>query len=500
MVTIAPTRSGDVAGTDAGNHLVFKGIPFAAPPVGARRWKAPVREATWDGVRDATEFGLQAVQTEMMLEQLMGSTGAARGEDCLTLNVWTPSLDGARPVMVWIHGGAFQFGSGSTPWYDGERFAVQGDVVVVTVNYRLGPLGFLHLGELFGDEYATSGNAGLLDQIAALEWVHENIAAFGGDPGQVTIFGESAGGASVATLMGTPAARPGEYFQRVIAQSGAVDWGLEPAAATANARTVLDQLGIAHDDLEALLAVDADALCQAALALGLETEGAALPFAPVHDGIVLPQHPIDAIASGSARGVALMTGTNLDEMTLFNLIDPSLATIDEAGITARVGSRFGNDAAEIVGAYRSLRAELPIADLWTAMSSDAVFRIPALRLVEAHLEHGPAHVYLFTWPTPVFGGALKSCHAIEIPFVFDNLHQPGVPMFVGDGAELPDLARRTHASWTAFARSGDPQHADAPEWPRYDLDRRPTMRIDTEWELVHDPYGDERKLWDGWHA
>lgn len=195
-----------------------------------------------------------------------------------------------------------------------------------------------------------------------------------------------------------------------------------------------------------------------------------------------------------------MTGTNLDEMTLFNLIDPNLATIDEAGIAARVASRFGSDAAEIVGAYRSLRAELPIADLWTAMSSDAVFRIPALRLVEAHLEHGPAHVYLFTWPTPVFGGALKSCHAIEIPFVFDNLHQPGVPMFVGEGAELPELARRTHASWIAFARSGDPQHADAPEWPRYDLDRRPTMRIDAVWELVHDPYGDERKLWDGWHS
>ncbi len=498
MAPSAVTRSGPVVGTDATDHIVFKGIPFAAPPTGALRWQPPQREATWSEPLDATTFGPQSVQTEMMLEQLMGAGDSERSEDCLTLNVWTPSLDGSRPVMVWIHGGAFQFGSGSTAWYDGERFTTNGDVVVVTVNYRLGPLGFMYLGDLFGAEYAESGNLGLLDQIAALEWVHENIAAFGGDPGQVTIFGESAGGASVATLMGTPAARPGELFQRVIAQSGAVSWGLSREQATANARRILDALELAHDDLDGLLAADATALCTAAAVLGVETGGASLPFAPVHDDVVLPEHPLEAIRKGSARGVALLTGTNLDEMTLFNLIDPALATIDEAGLTERVAQRYGSDAHELVNAYRGLRPDTSIGDLWTVMSSDVVFRIPALLLVDAHLEHGPVHVYLFSWPSPVFGGALKACHAIEIPFVFDNLHQPGVPMFVGEGAELPELAQRTHQAWIGFARAGDPQHSGIPEWPRYDLERRPTMQIDVEWELVHDPYGDERKLWDGW--
>ncbi len=489
-----------VSGTDAGSYVAFKNIPFAEPPVAALRWKPPVRETAWNDTRDATEFGPINAQAEMMLETLMGGVEAQKSEDCLTLNVWTPSLDGQRPVMVWIHGGAFQFGSGSTTWYDGAQFATNGDVVLVTINYRLGPFGFLYLAELFGPEFAASGNLGILDQIAALDWVKECIANFGGDPNNVTIFGESAGGASVSTLMGTPAARPGELFHKVIAQSGAASWSLEPERATRNAVKVLDALGIAAGDLDALLGADTDAIVQASTVLGSETSDAALPFAPVIDGVVLTESPLDAVRAGSARGVALLTGTNLDEMTLFNLIDPGLAAIDEAGLASRVAQRFGDDATTIIKQYRSERPDASLADLWTAISSDAVFRIPAIRLVEGHLPHGPAHMYLFTWPTPVFGGSLKSCHAVEIPFVFNNLDQAGVSIFLGDGPERAAIAAAAHASWIRFAHLGDPQHEAIPEWPRYETQHRHTMQIDVAWTLLADPYGSERIAWTGWDA
>ncbi len=485
-------------GTNEGTHLSFKGIPFAAPPVGALRWKAPTLEAPWDGERDATTFGPINAQLEMMLETLMGATESVKSEDCLTLNVWTPGLDGNRPVMVWIHGGAFQFGSGSTAWYDGAQFVTNGDVVLVTINYRLGPLGYLHLEDLFGAEFAGSGNAGTLDQIAALRWVRECIADFGGDPENVTVFGESAGAASVATLMGTPAAQPGTLFHKVIAQSGAASWSLTREQATENTRKIIEVLGVEAGDSAALLATDIDAIVQASAALGSETTGAALPFAPVIDATVLAVSPLEAVRNGSAAGVALLTGTNLDEMTLFNLIDPALADIDEPGLVQRVQARFPDDAATLVERYRALRPETSLQDLWTAMSSDVAFRIPALRLVEAHLQHGATHMYLFTWPTPVFGGALKSCHAVEIPFVFNNLEQPGVPIFLGDGPERASIAQRMHESWIRFAHKGDPQHAAIPGWPSYDSDRRSTMVIDSDWQLVEDPYGTERVLWDTW--
>ena len=232
MGVVVETRSGSVEGVE-GACLSFKGIPYAAPPVGERRWLPPGREDQWSGVRDASDFGDDEAQNQMILEQVMGSDSRPKSEDALSLNVWTPGVEGQRPVMVWIHGGAFQFGAGSTPWYDGTKFAVNGDVVLVTINYRLGPLGFMYLGGCCDDPaLASSGNLGLLDQVAALEWVQECIGVFGGDPSNVTIFGESAGGGSVSTLMGMPAARPGELFHKVIAESGAASWSLTRDQAT----------------------------------------------------------------------------------------------------------------------------------------------------------------------------------------------------------------------------------------------------------------------------
>ncbi len=494
MEALAETRSGTVKGRNDDGILSFRGIPFAVAPVGDMRWQPPARETPFDTTFDADSFGPIGIQGHMALEAMMGGTPPNKSEDCLTLNVWTSDTEGSRPVLVWIHGGGFMFGSGSTPWYDGSRFVASGDVVVVTINYRLGPFGFLYLGELF-DGMEHSGNLGILDQVAALQWVRDSIAGFGGDPDNITIFGESAGAGSIATLLGTPSARG--LFHKAILQSGAASWGLDRSEATNNARKVLAQLGIEPGDKAALLSTSSDAVLTASEILGGEVSGGKLPFAPVHDGVVLPEPPLVAIANGSSANVHVICGTNTDEMTLFSLMDPTLATLDDHGMSKRVTTFDSNiDGDELVRTYRDSRGGASAADVWIAMSTDAVFRIPAIRLVEAHLKHGPAWMYLFTWASPAFGGALKSTHALEIPFVFDNLDQPGVAVFTGDGPERQGIADGMHAAWLAFANNHDPAHAGIPEWPTYDLDRRQTMKIDANWELLHDPMGDERKFWE----
>ena len=286
----ADTRSGKVEGFERDGVHVFRGIPYAAPPVGSRRWQPPRREEPWAGTRDAGSFSPQSARTEFALATLMGESQPANSEDSLYLNVWTPGCDDARrPVMVWIHGGAFIWGSGDTPWYDGTKFAVHGDLVVVTINYRLGPFGFLHLADLFDGAFAGSGNAGILDQIAALEWVRECIAAFGGDADRVTVFGESAGAGSVGTLLGTPAARG--LFRGAIPQSGAASWVSTRDRATDIAARVVENLGVRAGDSEALLATPTDAVLGAMPAFR-EDGVAALPFQPVVDGTVLNEPPL----------------------------------------------------------------------------------------------------------------------------------------------------------------------------------------------------------------
>jgi para-nitrobenzyl esterase len=434
------------------------------------------------------------------MAELFGGPQPAHSEDALYLNVWTPGADDARrPVMVWIHGGAFMNGSGSTPWYDGTGFAKHGDVVVVTINYRLGSLGFMHLADLFGDEFAGSANAGLLDQIAALEWVRDNIEAFGGDPAQVTIFGESAGGGSVGTLLGLPAARG--LFAGAIAQSGASSWFSTRERANEIARRLVDTLQVAPGDIEALRARSVDdilaAQATAGLALGSMTgeAGLRLPFQPVVDATVLPQPPLGTVAAGNAQGVRVLVGTNRHEMTLFHLMDQSLAQIDEAGLLRRSQTWVDAKRAEtIVSGYRANRPDEPLVEVWTDLSTDAVFRIPAIRLAEAQTAHGPVWMYLFTWETPIFGG-LRSTHALEIPFVWDTLESPGAAMFTGDDPDRQQVADAMHAAWIAFARNGNPHHAGLPDWPQYDTDHRATMRFDATCEVLDDPNGADRKLW-----
>jgi para-nitrobenzyl esterase len=487
--TIVVTTAGAVRGKARDGVSVFRGIPFAAPPVGPLRFRPPVAPDPWEGVRDATHASPWAPQLPSPLEKMLGAPPPHWDEAaCLTLNVTTPGLDGAkRPVMFWIHGGAFVNGAGSSPIYDGTKFAQHGDVVVVTVNYRLGAFGFLHLDEIFGDDFSGSGNAGILDQVAALEWVRDNIEGFGGDPGQVTIFGESAGGMSVGTLLGLPRAEG--LYQQAIVESGSASFAVSSRAATAVAREVLERSGITTvEELEAAPAETILAAQGEIMKQGARTD---LNFQPVVDGTVLERLPLQTIASGATGAVPTMVGTTADEMTLFLALELGVGSIDQAVLDRQLQKIFGDRAATVVDVYRKNRGE-DRGDLVTAVSTDRVFRIPAIRLAEAQSRQGrPTYMYLFSWATPVMDGKLKSCHALELPFVWDAIDAPGLAMLTGDGPERQAIADAMHAAWIAFARTGDPG------WPAYDLDRRATQRFDTTLEVLDDPHGDERALWDG---
>lgn len=488
-MTIGATRSGKVEGVEIDGVQVFRGIPFAAPPVGPRRFLPPVREDAWSGVRDATHFGAESVQSDTPIARMLGSSGSDSSEDSLYLNVWTPACDDARrPVMVWIHGGAYIFGSGAVSWYDGTRFARHGDVVVVTINYRLGPFGFLHLADQFGAKFAGSGNAGILDQIAAVEWVRDCIAGFGGNPDDVTLFGESAGANSVVTMLAMPATRG--LFHKAIAQSSAGAWVNTSDQAAAIAKRTMGHLGVRAGDTDALRAVPAARLLAAESGLNTDpTAGAAgLTWQPVIDGEVLFDAPRDAIAAGCAAGVHLLTGTNEHEMTLFQILDATLTDLDDGAIAQRLAP-WTDDPAAIVRAYRAASPDASTQAIWLALATDGVFRIPAIRLAEAQLAHGPVWMYRFSWESPAFGGVLRSTHGIEIPFVFDNLDR-NTEGVTGRGPERQGIADHMHRAWIAFARSGDPG------WPAYDLAQRATMRFDVKPEVLDDPEGAERRAWD----
>ncbi len=502
MGTVVETTLGTIEGRERDGVALFAGIPFAAPPLGELRFAPAQPHPGWEGVRDATEFGRVAMQTAGSLEALAGGGDPDWSEDCLFLNVQTPACDDARrPVMVWIHGGGFSSGAGSIPWYDGTRLVTAGDVVVVTINYRLGVLGWLHLGHL-DDTLAASGNAGLTDQVAALRWVRDNIASFGGDPGNVTIFGESAGGMSVATLMGTPSAAG--LFHKAIAQSGAAH-NVVPAEV---AREVTDRVLAALDvtDVAGLRAVEASRLLevQSEVAVVVARDraqradgsaGLGLPFSPVLDGAVLPRPPLDAVRDGSAAGVPMLTGSTAEEWRLFGLMLRSVT--DEATILRRLG-RVVEDPETLATTYRQRGDEVSHDAMWTAIMTDRIFRIPAIRLLEAQARRQPTatFAYLFEWASTAFDGRLGSCHALEIPFVFDNLDKPGVELFTGPGAPQ-ELADAMRSAWLAFAHTGDPTTPLLPAWPAYDESTRATMHLGATNHLEHDPGAEQRAAWDG---
>jgi para-nitrobenzyl esterase len=413
-------------------------------------------------------------------------------EDCLFLNVWTPALnDGVkRPVLFWCHGGGFTMGSGSAPFYHGTNLARRGDVVVVTVNHRLGPLGYCYLGDLAGEEYATSGNAGMLDLVAALEWIRDNILVFGGDPGNVTIFGESGGGAKVSVLLAMPAAVG--LFHRAIVQSGPGLRMMSREKATEHAERLLKALDVSVKDVERLKTLPFEQIIAANARVN---SNLLRGWSPVVDGQVLPHHPFDPVAPDISAHVPLIIGTNKDEATLFLLADPGIDTLGEAGLLTRVELFAGEAADTLIATYRQVYPQASPGDLFSSLASDRMMRMHSITLAERKDQQGaaPVFMYLFTWETPVLNGRLKSCHALEIPFVFDTLAY--ARRFTGDSPERFALAEQMSEAWLAFSHSGIPSFSGLPSWPAYNSEQRATMIFDQACQVVNDPGGELRQAW-----
>ena len=505
MSAIVSTRYGKLEGEEQDGLLVFKGVPFAGAPEGLRRWLPPGKLATWTGVRDARRFGAVAHQNPVTNQALAAmKIEQAHSEDCLNLNLWTPGLDRARrPVMVWIHGGGFTIGAGSQEIYNGSVLARRGNVVIVTINYRLGPLGFLRLNDVTHGRIPSSGNEGLLDQIAALQWVHDNIAEFGGDPDNVTIFGESAGGMSVGALLAMPSARG--LFHKAIAQSGSCDTVSSVARANRTAERVLSKLGVSADDTDAICALPVAQLLTGVFGADGKTPDRELGMAyqPVVDGTVVPGELIAMVAQRSAAGVAVMVGSNLEEWKLFSAMDPSAQRLDKAGLVARMRKRLTADfAGSVIATYESARAaagaSISPPELFSAIETDRVFRMPGVRLAEIHgRSERRVYNYLFTWRSPAIRGALGSCHALELGFIFGTNHLAGMRRFAGDGPSADRLASEMQDAWLAFARDGDPSCASLGAWPGYTETRRATMLFGETSSVADAPFDEERRAWDG---
>ncbi|WP_448809202.1 carboxylesterase/lipase family protein [Agromyces bauzanensis] len=513
MDTEVETVYGRLRGRVADGVHVFLGVPYAAPPFGANRLRPPQPVERWNGVREATELGPEPPQAappstggsdagasgdwSEIDEAFAEVERAAPSEDCLNLNVWTPDPRATgSPVMVWIQGGMFEISS--TAAYDGSRFARDG-VVCVVINWRPGAEGFLYLG----DDIA---NVGLLDQVAALEWVQENIAAFGGDPGNVTVFGESAGAMSIGMLLAMPRAEG--LFRRAILQSGAAHHVTPasdarriagylaerlgvPATRDALARVAVDRFVAAQEELKADLMADPDPK-----RWGPAVVASNMPWEPVIDGQVLSGPPIDRITSGSSGQVDVIVGTNTDDWRLFIAVSGVIGRITDEMLTGPVETygyqsleAYGLPVDEALAAYRARYPQATPGDLLANVQTDWWIRIPAIRLADARVEAAAAtYMYEFAWPAPGLGAV----HAVEVPFVFDTL-SPDAPLFGPLLGEHPPqaLADTMHAAWVSFATNGHPG------WPRYDLERRATMRFDTTSEVVEDPRRWEREVWEG---
>jgi para-nitrobenzyl esterase len=467
----------------------YLGVPYAAPPVGALRWRPPEPVTPWTGVRPALAFGPGAPQAVALDSPLPGFLADAAGtsEDCLSLNVWAPVDDGgggARPVLVWIPGGAFMSGGSAQPVYDAARLAAEAGAVVVTINYRLGALGFMALG---GD---AATNCGMRDQFAALAWVRANAVALGGDPDRITVFGESAGAGSVLQLLASP--RRGDAFRRAVIQS-CQPKVLAPEQAEVVTKAFLGHLGldgsdVLRPDLARLRALPVEAILDAQGAAFMATMFATdmMPFHPIDDGDVVDGAPVDALRAGRGREVDLVIGTTADELRLFE--DPGSATLERDELVRRVARQIGADAPvaadDAVDRYLdALGAGATPGDVWERVRTDTMMRVPSLRVAEAQAAHNPnTFVYRFDWRSPRIGAA----HATDIPFTFGTFDREDWDAAVGADKRAEGLGVNLRAAWAAFAHAGDPSHAGIGAWPRYDTDRRATMIFDVECRVATD--------------
>ena len=513
------TAYGGLRGKRHGDLITFKGIPYAGAVSGRNRFKAAPPLQPWTGVRDAFTPGPPAFQPN---KPSFGHDEPFPSEDCLVLNIWTPAADRRRrPVMFYNHGGGFVIGSGSTWYQDGSNLAREYDVVVVANNHRLGLLGYLFLADLAGEEYATSGNQGILDIAAALKWVHENIEAFGGDPQNVMVFGESGGGAKTSCIYALPTAK--DHFNKASIESGpGVHMALRDIA-TETARMALAELGLSEKDVPKLKEVPAQKLLEVqeslakksamGLSLSAGRKGMVVSrpggFTPVVDGTYLPHHPFDPTAPEFSRDKPLMVGSNKDEMAFFLLErkDNEAFTLTEDRLKSRLSKELGENAERILATYRNSRPSASPAQLYVAITTARAFWLGSIEIAEKKSGQKAAPVYMYTFThgsnmiVPGTNHRLGAAHATEIWYKFDNvdLETPkdaAGPTLIGDDSDRKKAALNMSQMWATFARTGHPEAKGQPSWPAYDRQTRATMMIDAECKVENDPFGLERAMWD----
>jgi para-nitrobenzyl esterase len=482
------TKAGTVRGVMQSGANAFFGVPYAEAAVGELRFAAPAPVKPWSGVKDTVQISHRCPQAlgGPLAEVFALDRAETMGEDCQSINVWSPALDGAkRPVMVWLHGGGYSSGSGNWLLYDGARLSQNQDVVVVTVNHRLNVFGHLYLAGLGGDEYADSGNAGLLDIIAVLEWVRDNVSAFGGNPGNVTIFGQSGGAGKVCNLLGMDAAKG--LFHRAIAMSGAALTGIKPEQATVQTERLLKQLGLQNNQVAKLRELPMDQLLKAFLAVS------GMSLGPVVDGKTFKRDPFTPDAPVVSKDVPLMLGSTEHEVNFFPTtpVEP----IDAATLEKLLMQATGRDAAgvaSLLAIYKHEFGERRNEELNQIIASDNFRRgVLVTGALKSAQGGAPIYMYYFNWQSTVRDGKLGAYHCIDIPFAFDNVDVCAA--MVGAGQDRYELATRMSTAFGNFARTGNPNHSGLPSWPAYDDKVRATMFMNAKPEVVNNPFPASRK-------